>query len=203
MKPIPAAALALALVTLTGCVTAPPKDQNNLCSIYRQYPAWYKDSVAMQERWGTPVHVAMAIMKQESSFVADALPPRAYLLWVIPWGRVSPSYGYAQAQPPAWRDFEASMGSSGSRDNFADAIMFIGWYTAGTQRQLGISKWDTYNQYLAYHEGRGGYSRNTYRAKPWLMQVARKVELQSKTYGAQLGQCRGELEKGRRSFWPF
>ena len=157
----------------------------------------------MQERWGTPVHVAMAIMKQESSFVADALPPRAYLLWVIPWGRVSPSYGYAQAQPPAWRDFESSMGSSGSRDNFADAIMFIGWYTAGTQRQLGISKWDTYNQYLAYHEGRGGYSRNTYRAKPWLMQVARKVELQSKTYGAQLGQCRGELEKGRRSFWPF
>ena len=120
-----------------------------------------------------------------------------------PVGRVSPSYGYAQAQPPAWRDFESSMGSSGSRDNFADAIMFIGWYTAGTQRQLGISKWDTYNQYLAYHEGRGGYSRNTYRAKPWLMQVARKVEQQSKTYGAQLGQCRGELEKGRRSFWPF
>ena len=157
----------------------------------------------MQERWGTPVHVSMAIMKQESSFVADALPPRAYLLWVIPWGRVSPSYGYAQAQPPAWRDFENSMGSSGSRDNFADAIMFIGWYTAGTQRQLGISKWDTYNQYLAYHEGRGGYSRNTYRAKPWLMQVARKVEQQSKTYGAQLGQCRGELERGRRSFWPF
>ena len=50
MKQLPAAALALALVTLTGCVTAPPKDQNNLCNIYRQYPAWYKDSVAMQER---------------------------------------------------------------------------------------------------------------------------------------------------------
>lgn len=157
----------------------------------------------MQSRWGTPPHVAMAIMKQESSFVADALPPRAYLLWVIPWGRVSPSYGYAQAQPPAWKDFERSMGSGGSRDDFADAIMFIGWYAAGTQQQLGISKWDTYNQYLAYHEGRGGYSRNTYRAKPWLMQVARKVEQQSKTYGAQLNQCRGELERNRRSFWFF
>ena len=54
----------------------------------------------MESKWGTPPHIAMAIMKQESSFVADALPPRAYLLWVIPWGRVSPSYGYAQAQPP-------------------------------------------------------------------------------------------------------
>lgn len=72
--------------------------------------------------------------------------------------------------------------------------MFIGWYTAGTQKQLGISKWDTYNQYLAYHEGRGGFSRGTYRSKPWLMQVARKVEQQSKIYGAQLKQCRGELE---------
>ena len=157
----------------------------------------------MESKWGTPPHIAMAIMKQESSFVADALPPRAYLLWVIPWGRVSPSYGYAQAQPPAWSDFERSMGSSGSRDDFGDAIMFIGWYVAGTQQQLGISKWDAYNQYLAYHEGRGGFSRNTYRAKPWLRQVARKVDQQAKTYGAQLNQCRGELERERRSFWFF
>ena len=203
MKQLSACALAITLVTLTGCMTAPPRDQNNLCNIYRQYPAWYKDSVAMQTQWGTPPNVAMAIMKQESSFVADALPPRAYLLWVIPWGRVSPSYGYAQAQPPAWKDFERAMGRSGSRDNYADAIMFIGWYTAGTQRQLGISKWDAYNQYLAYHEGRGGFTRNTYRGKPWLMQVARKVQQQSQTYGAQLAQWRDELEKEGRSFWFF
>ena len=42
----------------------------------------------------------------------------------------SPSYGYAQAQPPAWRDFEASMGSSGSRDNFADANWSINSWEA-------------------------------------------------------------------------
>ncbi len=106
MKHKPAWALALTLVALSGCTTAPPRDQGNLCNIYRQYPRWYEDSLAMQSQWGTPPQVAMAIMKQESSFVADALPPRAYLLWVIPWGRVSPSYGYAQAQPPAWSDFE-------------------------------------------------------------------------------------------------
>ena len=203
MKYTPAWALALTLVALTGCTTAPPRDQSNLCNIYRQYPRWYEDSLAMQSQWGTPVQVAMAIMKQESSFVADALPPRAYLLWVIPWGRVSDSYGYAQAQPPAWNDYKKSTGNGGSRDNFADAIMFIGWYTAGTQQQLGISKWDAYKQYLAYHEGRGGYSRGTYRAKHWLMQVARKVDQQSKTYGAQLNQCRSELEKNRSWFRFF
>ncbi|MNP59853.1 hypothetical protein D3C76_1548820 [compost metagenome] len=78
--------------------------------------------------------------------------------------------------------------------------MFIGWYATGTHRQLGISQWDTYNQYLAYHEGRGGYSRSTYRSKPWLMQVARKVQQQSEVYNAQLKQCRQELEDNR-SWW--
>jgi len=40
-------------------------------------------------------------------------------------------------------------------------------------------------------------------AEDTLVQVARKVEQQSKTYGAQLNQCRGELESNRRSFWFF
>lgn len=156
----------------------------------------------MQSEWGTPMHVAMAIMKQESSFIADARPPRAYFLWVIPWGRVSSSYGYAQAQDPAWSDYRKNTGKGGSRDNFADALMFIGWYTAATHRQLGISRADAYNQYLAYHDGRGGYRRGTYRNKPWLMKVARKVAQQSHTYGAQLNQCRRELERNR-SWFPF
>ena len=163
----------MALTLLAGCSTTPPRDQGNICSIYRQYPDWYEDTLKMEQAWGLPPHVAMAIIKQESSFVEDALPPRDYFLWVIPWGRVSSAYGYAQA------------------------VMFVGWYAAGTQRQLGISKWDTYSQYLAYHEGRGGFSRQSYLQKPWLMQVARKVEQQAKNYGWQLKQCRSELENNR------
>ncbi|WP_089360353.1 hypothetical protein [Pseudomonas segetis] len=196
----PIAGLLAALALLTGCSTAPPKDQSNLCNIYREYPDWYEDSLDMQNAYGTPMNVAMAIIKQESSFVEDALPPRAYLLWVIPWGRVSSAYGYAQAQDPVWGEYKDQTGIGGSRDDFEDAIMFVGWYTNGTQRTLGVSKWDAYNQYLAYHEGRGGYSRGTYRSKPWLMQVARKVEQQAKNYGWQLKQCRNELESNR-SWW--
>lgn len=191
-----------ALAVLAGCSTAPPKDPNNLCNIFRQYPDWYEDSLDMEKAYGTPMNVAMAIMKQESSYVSDALPPRDYLLWIIPWGRVSSAYGYAQAQDPVWGEYKDQTGNGGSRDNFDDAIMFIGWYTDGTQRQLGVSKWDTYKQYLAYHEGRGGFSRGSYNAKPWLLQVARKVEAQSKNYGWQLKQCREELEDNR-SWWPF
>jgi hypothetical protein len=100
-----------------------------------------------------------------------------------------------------WGEYKNGTGNGGSRDNFDDAIMFIGWYTTGTQRQLGISKWDAYNQYLAYHEGRGGYRNGTYLGKPWLMQVARKVEQQSQSYNSQLKLCRQALEDDRSWFF--
>lgn len=194
-------AIILGVVLLGGCATSPPKEQSNLCEIFREKPNWYDDAVDMQEEWGTPIQVSMAIVKQESSFRHDARPPKDYLLGFIPWGRVSSAYGYAQAQDPAWEDFQKSTDHGGSRTNFADSLMFIGWYTNETQRQLGISKWDAYNQYLAYHEGRGGYKRKSYQSKPSLIRVARKVEQQAKDYGWQLKQCRQELENNRSWFF--
>ena len=185
---------------VSGCASAPPRDQSNICNIFRQYPSWYDDAVDMQKEWGTPINVAMAIIKQESSFRHDAQPPKNYVLGFIPWGRVSSAYGYAQAQDPAWEDFQKHTGYGGSRTDFGDSLQFVGWYTHETHRQLGISKWDAYRQYLAYHEGRGGFKRGTYWKKPWLTKVARKVEQQSKNYGWQLKQCRKELESNR-SWW--
>ncbi|ELB2964910.1 hypothetical protein QI724_002319 [Vibrio parahaemolyticus] len=191
----------LGSVLLAGCATAPPKQQDNLCEIFREKSGWYDDAKDMEKEWGTPIHVAMAIIKQESSFRHDAKPPKDYVLGFIPWGRVSSAYGYAQAQDPAWDDFQDSTGQGGSRTHFDDSIMFVGWYTHETRRQLGISLWDPYNQYLAYHEGRGGYKRGTYKRKPSLMKVARRVEQTAKTYGWQLKQCRQELEDN--SSWFF
>ncbi|MBE4068197.1 hypothetical protein HJ122_08490 [Vibrio parahaemolyticus] len=191
----------LGSVLLAGCATAPPKQQDNLCEIFREKSGWYDDAKYMEKEWGTPIHVAMAIIKQESSFRHDAKPSKDYVLGFIPWGRVSSAYGYAQAQDPAWDDFQDSTGQGGSRTSFDDSIMFVGWYTHETRRQLGISLWDPYNQYLAYHEGRGGYKRGTYKRKPSLMKVARRVEQTAKTYGWQLKQCRQELEDN--SSWFF
>ena len=66
----------LGSVLLAGCATAPPKQQNNLCEIFREKSGWYDDAKDMEEKWGTPIHVAMAIIKQESSFRHDAKPPK-------------------------------------------------------------------------------------------------------------------------------
>ena len=133
-------------------------------------------------------------MKQESSFRADVRPDRPRFLF-IPLPRKSSAYGYAQAQDPAWNDYKKATGNRGhDRDDFRDAINFIGWYTNKSHRRLGISKSDPFRQYLAYHEGWGGYSRGSFNKKPQLLNIAAKVKGQTEIYNAQLVRCRPELE---------
>ncbi|HET6629433.1 MAG TPA: transglycosylase SLT domain-containing protein [Woeseiaceae bacterium] len=184
-----------------ACATAPPQNIENLCAIFKEKPDWYDDAKDSEERWGTPIHVQMAIIRQESSFRFDARPPRTKLLGFIPWTRPSDAYGYAQVLESTWAWYEDETGRwYADRDDFGDAIDFVGWYTNRTQKMLGISKWDPYNQYLAYHEGHTGWKRKTWRGKRWLVQTARRVEHRAEEWGAQLRRCQDELEDG---WWIF
>ncbi len=183
------------LVILLSCSAYRPQNRNNICHIFLGETDWYEAARESQQRWGTPIYIMMAIMHQESRFVSDAQPDRDWLFGIIPLPRKSSAYGYAQAQDPAWQDYTRQSGNSGGdRDDFADAIDFIGWYTDASQKKLKISKWDAYGQYLAYHEGRGGYARKTYQNKPWLIQVAKKVKLRADQYNAQLKGCKEKLD---------
>ena len=191
------------LLTLFGCASVPPKNQSNLCSIFYEKGDWYPAALAAQKKWGTPIAVQMAIIHQESHFQSDVKPPRDWFLGVIPLPRSSSAYGYGQAQDSTWEWYMKSTDSYGAdRDDFADVTDFIGWYTNVSQRKLGISKWDGEKQYLAYHEGHGGYSRGTYLAKGWLQRVAKKVSAEAKRYGSQLKGCESNLDSGW-SIWPF
>ena len=87
------------------------------------------------------------------------------------------------------------------RDDFDDAIDFVGWNTDVTYRSVGISKWDPYNQYLAYHEGQTGWKRKTYRNKRWLKESARLVDYRAREWGAQLKGCEDDLDDG--GWWIF
>jgi hypothetical protein len=197
---IPLLAVALAVA---GCATAPPSRPDNACHIFEEKDDWYDAARDTEKRWGVPIQVQLAIIRQESSFRDDAKPPRDTLLGVPMWWRVSDAYGYAQVKDSTWDWYREKTGNHwASRDDFEDASDFIGWYTDVSHRTLGISKWDAYNQYLAYHEGHGGWKRRTYRDKDWLVRVARKVERQAGTYGAQLAGCRERLEKGS-GWWPL
>lgn len=195
-------ALLLCLLALAGCAsTRPPGDPENICAIFREKPDWHDAALKVQEKWGAPVQVPIAMMYQESSFKHDALPPRYYFLGFIPWGRVSSAYGYAQAKDETWSDYRREAGGwFSSRDNFADSLDFMGWYMSKTQRINGISKWDAYGQYLNYHEGWTGYRNRSYERKVWLQRVARQVQARAERFGAQYKQCERELGRGS---WLF
>jgi hypothetical protein len=189
---------------LAGCAASPPRDPGDLCAVFDQYPEWYDASKASQERWGTPPHILMAMVKQESAFRHDAKPPRDWFLF-IPLGRKSSAEGYAQAKDGTWEDYERETGGLfKSRSDMEDALDFIGWYNTKSNRRLGISKWDPKNLYLAYHEGHGGYARGSYRGKPQLMRVAGKVDWQAREYGAQLRQCEDRFKcRSWYQVWPL
>lgn len=179
---------------ISGCVTPQPKNISNVCEIFKEREDWWDAANDMNDRWGTPIHVVMAMMYQESSFKADAAPPMEYFLGFIPIGRASSAYGYSQAKTVTWDEYVKESGNSwSSRSDFDDAIDFMGWYTAKTNRLNKVSKWDAKNQYLNYHEGWGGYKRKTYRKKAWLVRVAQKVDNRAKRYATQLRGCEDYL----------
>lgn len=124
--------------------------------------------------------------------MADAQPPRPWLLGLIPLPRASSAYGYAQAKDETWDGYQAKAGSA-DRDDFADATDFIGWYCNISYTRLGISKLDAKNLYLAYHEGHRGYQRKSYLQKAGLVQIADKVARRAKLFQNQLDECKGTL----------
>lgn len=184
------ALLVIAFLALGGCATGPPRNSKNLCSVFDQYPSWYRDARAAQKRWGTPVNVLMAFVQRESGFNRKARPDRPWFLF-IPLPRRSSAYGYAQAQDPVWDEYRKANGRwFKSRKDMDDSLDFVGWYTDRIHRELGISKWDPKHLYLAYHEGIGGYRSGRWRHNRHLLQTAATVDHRAREYGAQLRRCK-------------
>ncbi|MCK9606614.1 MAG: hypothetical protein M0R33_09215 [Methylomonas sp.] len=187
--------LIIILVLLSACATTPPKNTQNVCQIFREKDDWYQASLTASRRWGVPIAVQMSIIFQESSFIADAEPPRPTLLGFIPWFRSSSAFGYPQAQDGTWSDYQHQTGNRwADREDFADSCDFVAWYCAISNKKLGIPYTDAQHLYLAYHEGHTGYRRQHYKNKRWLMNVAQKVHQRAWQYDAQLATCRQELD---------
>jgi len=185
------------LILMASCASnSPPSNTTDVCKIFKERYSWYKAAKNTEKRWKIPVYVSMAIIKQESSFVADARPGRTKLLGFIPWKRVTSARGYAQAVDGTWEMYLKDRdGWFVSRNDFEDSVDFVGWYNYNTHKELGISLTNARALYLAYHEGRGGYKKGSYRTKPWLLSVSDKVQRQSDIYKAQYQGCKKRLGK--------
>ena len=167
-----------------------PRDLDNACAIVRERPQYFSAMKATERRWGVPIAVQMATIHQESKFIGNAQTPHKFALGVIPMGRQSSAYGYSQALDGTWEEYQQDQNRRGARrDRISDATDFMGWYMTQSEQRLGISKSNAQDQYLAYHEGRTGFSRQSYLAKPWLVDVAARVQRRSEMYGQQLVSC--------------
>ncbi len=175
---------------LVACQTTPPQKINNICDIFAEKTSWYKHARNVEDKWGVPVSVLMAVMRYESAFKSDAKTPYKTILGIPTFQRVSSAEGYSQALDGTWKEYKKDTGRSFvSRSNFADSADFMGWYMHKSHTSIGISKSDAYRQYLAYHEGQAGYKRGNHKRKSWLRGYARKVGNQAGIYSIQLNSC--------------
>jgi len=181
------------LFLIFGCSSI-PQNTSDSCKIFDERYLWYKHSKKVEQKWGTPIHIQLAIIKMESDFDWLAKPPRQKLFKVIPFKRPSSSFGYSQAVKGTWEQYKNETGNKlATRARFKDSVDFIGWYTNKTKSILKISLNNPFDQYVAYHEGWGNYKN--YKKNKKVIGLAKKVERQSKLYKNQLSKCQKYLNK--------
>ena len=181
----------ISFLIFSGCSSI-PKNTSDGCSIFSEKYFWYKHAVKAEKKWGTPIYLQLAIIKMESDFDWLAKPQRQKIFKVIPYKRPSSSFGYSQAVKGTWKQYKEDTGNKyASRARFKDSVDFIGWYTNKTKSILKIPLTDPFKQYIAYHEGWGGYKN--YKKNQKVILLAKKVENNSNKYKKQLENCKSSL----------
>ena len=176
---------------LTACSSI-PSNTSNSCLIFDERYLWYKHTKKVEEKWGTPIYIQLAIIKMESDFDWLAKPARQKIFKVIPFKRPSSSFGYSQAVKGTWEQYKKETNKRlATRTRFKDSVDFIGWYTSKTEKILKISKKDSFRQYIAYHEGWGNYKN--YKNNQKVILLAKKVKNYSDKYKKQLSKCSQSL----------
>ncbi len=193
----------LACLAAASCATKPPEQHEDACAILKENKDWYRAMRYTARKWGAPMGLQLAIIRQESGFRHDAKPARGErrMLGLLPGKRPSSAYGYAQALDQTWSDYKQSTGNNGAaRDDFDDAVDFIGWYIQRTGKMTGVDQFNYRAHYLAYHDGPTGYTQGTWRKKRWLVDVSNRVHSNAQRYEKQIHGCRKDLKR-RWMFW--
>ena len=185
--------LILTFFFILNCSSIPQNTQNS-CLIFSERYLWYKHAKNSENKWGAPIYIQLAIIKQESNFNWLAKPKRNKLFKIIPYKRPSSSFGYSQAIKGTFELYKKETGNKiALRTRFKDSVDFIGWYMHKSYKILKIPKTDAYRQYIAYHEGWGNYKN--YKNNQKVIIYAKKVKKQANIYKKQLIKCRKQLNK--------
>ena len=175
-----------------SCSIIPTKkmSQHDACSIIEAKRSWKNALIRVSTKWNISPGMQLSFILTESNFRPRAKTPKKYFLGILPTGRLSSAFGYAQAIDSTWEEYQEKSGNRfSSRTDFADSVDFIGWYANETAKKLKISRSDVFNQYLAYHQGHKGFRRGSYKIKPNLLKVARRTQNNAQKFNLQLKNC--------------
>jgi len=185
--------LLILLFFVTACSSI-PKYPQNACKIFGERYLWWKSAKKAEEKWGIPIYIQLAIIKQESGFDWLARQPRHKLFKIIPYKRKSSSRGYSGALKGTFRDYKKETGRKlATRMRFADATDFIGWYLHKASKELKISKKDARRLYLSYYLGASDYKN--YKENKKAIIYAKRVRDIASDYRKQLTMCRDKLNR--------
>ena len=183
--------LVFVFIQSCGVFNRIPSSQNNACDILDHRTSWKRAVNYTSKKWGVSPALQLAFIKTESNFRARAKTPRKFFLGIIPTGRISSAYGYAQVLDGTWDWYKKDSGNrSASRTDFSDSSDFIGWYVTQTNKKLQISKSNVYRQYLAYHQGHAGYASGRYKSSKAIQAVARRTANTASMFERQLKNCK-------------
>ena len=183
--------LVFLLIQSCGIFNRIPTSQDNACELLSHKSSWRRAVNATEKKWGVSPALQLAFIKTESNFRARAKTPRKFFLGIIPTGRISSAYGYAQALNGTWDWYKKDTGNRGaSRTDFSDSSDFIGWYVTQTNEKLKIPKSDVYRQYLAYHQGHAGFKSGRYKSSQAIMNVAQRTSNTAIRFEKQLKSCK-------------
>jgi hypothetical protein len=181
--------VAIVTIFLLGCSAKIPINQDDICVIIDENPRWSNSLLDAKKKWNAEPSTVMAIIRQESSFNANAAPDREKVLGFIPWKRPSSARGYSQAVEATWEQYKEETGNKRARrSSFDSSVDFIGWYLSKAS-SARIRSYEVDKLYIAYHEGYGGYKRKSFKNKSWLQDIAKKVKYNSVRYQRQLKSC--------------
>ena len=190
------------MLSISGCARPPPPNVNNACTILEDRKSWYHAAIKSQKRWNMPPALTLSFIHQESSFRSNARPKHKKLFGFIPWKKTTTAYGYSQAINSTWSQYKNETNKRfARRTSFKYSTDFIGWYNNKSVKTLGISPNNAYELYLAYHEGWAGYQKKNYLKKPWLIDIAKKVQSRMETYKKQLDSCADRLKSPWYRLW--
>jgi hypothetical protein len=176
------------LALAQSCAHPPAPVARDLCELFALRAGWQEATLATAARWQVRPGFLLAVIHQESRFRPHARP--WWRLLGLPLAPASSAYGYGQATDGTWREYLRAAGRRGARrDDFSDALDFVGWYADRIHRETRLAKDDVYRLYLAYHEGPAGFVRGSHRSKPWLLDVAQGVAARADRFDRDAVAC--------------